>query len=213
MILSESEKNRIKGLYGLVTEADTAPPPDESVLIAKKNPFKYDEYKEARQLYSNKLKDGDLFFKINDIDEFVNYSFTHNKKIANEFVKELVGKTIRLNYKNGEDKIFEIIDIECTNGDFDGLSLYFNLKMKNEQGDIISDGLSFRYSFGFIAQFENQKTTSDKIANFLESLVDKMIKTTGIRRHTNAFLPNSNLDLVPDEYFEIREIKREKTDF
>ena len=208
MILSESEKNRIKGMYGLVTESESAPPPNESVLIAKKNPFKYDEYKDARRFYNSELKDGDLFFKINDTKDFINFVYEYNKKMATDFVKDLIGKKIRLEWRDGTDRIYEFIDLKCVDGDYDDYQTSFDIKMKDDKGEIVTSEMSMgRYGINMLG------TKTSKLDDFMKPIGNKLIKTNAVRHSVDAFLPSSKLHLAPDEYFEIREIKREQTDF
>jgi len=188
MILSESEKNRIKGLYGLVTESEaSAPPPDESVLVAKKNPFKDVKFKDFIRGYSPKLKDGELFT-----------IFQPNKdKILSDINSKIYDKTIRLLSDIKTDKIVKIPKFTMIS--FDDLYDY-----------------NYQFNQNSISSLSSGQIHGDKI--YVNSRY-----TPNRYFYNNDYydLPENLLKLfndyiwhkLPDEYFEIRKIQREKTDF
>jgi len=191
MILSESEKDRIKGLYGLVTEADTsAPPPDESVLVEKKNPFNDVKFKDFIRGYSPELKDGDLFtiFK------------PDKDKILNDINSKIYGKTIRLYFSDyTTDKIVKIPKFTTISfNDLYGYNYGSNkisiasLSSEQYNGDTIHVNDRFK---GYRPRYVHNKRFYDLPENLLKIFID--------------FIWNK----LPDEYFEIRKIQREKTDF
>ena len=217
MILSESEKNRIKGLYGLVTEAETAPPPDESVLVAKKNPFKDKKFKDAWQTYKSKMVDGDLFYVVDKtaipklVEEFYNNNFK--------------GKTFRAGSYN-EDDIFKFNDF----GEIDMIDYYHpeqlifkNLKTKEEDMKT-KNGYDFHGYYIFSAPSYLPKLEfkiNDNYIGFMGKRQEnqpyfsfyKLIPENQINKFENMFKENLSVKNLPDEIFEIRKIQREKTDF
>lgn len=228
MILSESEKNRIKGMYGLVTESESAPPPSESVLLMKKNPFNapkeiYDRLtslvsyidgtrpknreKDKFNPYSKYLQDGDVFVVIN--------GNCLQKKLLETIKKGLsgiVGKRFR-----GSDDNFYII------GDKDRLDSkeispirvhMFNPMLKSvyflPPRVIIplQDSESVLYytpQDGFDGLINNGRHTPNLVDRETEQ---KLVNH--LDQHIKPLLHRNNL---PDDCFEIREIKREQTDF
>ena len=226
MILSESEKKRIKGLYGLVTEAETAPPPDESVLIAKKNPFNvsseiYDKLiYDTRtgigglagvgegiffRTYNEKLKDGDYFLKY-DRDCLTDFIW---KKIK-PLLDSLVGKNVR----GREDNFLhftEVSDIQSRliinslfkispNSIYAPTILHFYLKDDNDKTH------SFTY---YPARNPARNSFEDRFGKGLSpDSQDKLLKFL-----SDELNPLLDIKKLPDSCFEIREIKREKTDF
>ena len=210
MILSESEKNRIRGLYGLVTEADAStPPPDESVLVTKKNPFKYDEYKDFRQPYSKKLKEGKKFFTIAD------GQYDNIKKDLDEYLKKSInGKTFRASFYNkSSDKLYKFGD----NFDLKGVDVSWNSFTERElnNSDIINT-IFFSHNKQIYPKTETYLTTKTSgypayiNLGYETHKFDKWMYPISnfLNQKTSEFIVNS-----PDEYWELREIKREKTDF
>ena len=65
--------------------------PEESVLVTNKNPFKYEEFKDARRVYSPELKDGDRFYKFDDSG--------YNRNNDDKLKEKIDDKTIRIGDK------------------------------------------------------------------------------------------------------------------
>jgi hypothetical protein len=207
LIITEEEKNRIKLLYEVAT------PPSESVLVANKNPFKNDEYINARRLYDSKLKDGDLFYNYNrDInDEYIkNYLINYYKPL-------FMNKTVR----SDDDNTFTIKDVSVwahsyfdlehpnyNTGNLFKLYLIFNdekgscINVNPVSGEITNcpptpDIPGLEKSGMLIKNpFKNQITANDKVFKFIKSNLPKFQKSE-----------------YPDEGFEIRKISRSNTDF
>ena len=210
MILSESEKNRIRGLYGLVTEAETTPPPDESVLVDKKNPFNDRNFEKARQPYRSSLKDGDLYVNI------------HTYKMG-EFVKKqlsdlLVGKTFRM---VSDDVIMKFGDIN-----FVGLINWDKMNWL----DISLNG-NIGQNINIIEKIYFDEVNDNTFLDYIELFTYK--GNSGVNKMVGQYVKNQKrydagygdmdkmdeilkpftLPNLPDEYFEIRKIQRKKTDF
>jgi hypothetical protein len=208
MIISEQERSRIKSLYGLLTESA---PPNESVLVANKNPFKYSEYESAQRIYESSLNDGDMFFTINPtIKEYL-------KSIFLPTYKSFIGKTIRIVNK---DQILKVdgytypMDISLSSGystkvtPFSDLYILFKYMINGTLYPASYKPSSDRIGLPEIGGFGNNSpfTKSDpEISNFLLQ-VGESIKSVYMDRL-------SNIQEIPDEYFEIRKIERQKTDF
>ena len=203
MILSESEKNRIKGLYGLVTEAETAPPPDESVLVAKKNPFNYEEYKGAIRGYSSDLKDGDLF--TNTFLPFGDYSVSDYVK--NSMDENFKGKDFRFISKS-YDSINQYKDIKFYGPKIQNNITYYTynnrvimfFKKHMTKIDINLQSGEFKY-FTNVGTGESVETNYTKLSKESENKILTILRKI------------FNIKNIPDECFEIRKIQREKTDF
>jgi hypothetical protein len=207
LIITEEEKNRIKLLY------EATPPPSESVVVANKNPFKYEEYKNARRPYSPELKDGDLFYTFNK-----NVTDNYGKTYLIDFYKPLLlNKTVR----GTDDNTYTIKDISTWFGSAldlqypdSNLNSSFKLYLIYDKpnGSCINivpnskeisncpdtSQLSFLKGSGTLIEnpFDTQITVSDKIITFLKSKLPHVLKSD-----------------YPDEGFEIRKIQRRQTDF
>ena len=193
LIISEEEQKHIKKLY----EAETTPPPSESVLVVNKNPFKYNEYINARKFYGSSLKDGELFFKKTD---------GFNKYIQEELSKKIEGKTLRGMWNN-RDVVIQIntlfvftkddgvVGTQCVN------SLKFNGLIDGSE----QNSINYFINPGTEITFEQTL--------FYRSLGDATIKLVNPQSFKSVIFSVSNWNLIPDEYFEIRQIKREQTDF
>jgi len=225
MILSESEKNRIKGLYGLMTEAETTltPPPSESILIDKKNPFKYSQYENARKEYSKDLKNGERFYVINESK--IEDDLRENIRVfGNEFLKSLNGKSFR-----EDDNIYKInssivseVDSKSNFGGGGVRSIELN-----PINLTINDGKPIQYT---TRTWLNKDTSNffDETKNSLNFSVGTLVFDLYFFGQLNDHIDNQNInlswqnfinnklkpiDFLKDDYFEIREIKRQETDF
>jgi len=232
MIINENEKNRIKSLYGLLTESA---PPEESILVANKNPFKYTDLNSARRQYSPNLKDGDLFFVL--------------KKDATNYI-EGIFTPLYLSFSNKTIRISNTDDILKIKSKYDNLyrSTYISI---NQENKIVSN-VTFTYSIGeevlrdpsgsvsigyqkikvldepqdftvtcnstgqdlsitikkYLSRIPSNELQQrfPEIYNALTQIGEKMKETYKSRYVTI-------IDQIPNEYFEIRKIERQKTDF
>ena len=202
IIISESEKKNILSLY----ETNTAtPPPSESVLIVNKNPFKYSEYESARQTYSSNLKDGDMFYML---DNF-NFEFYKNNLIEGfsiNFLNGLNNKTVR-DIGNGYDDIITFygpLELENRHSLSNSLWNLGNMKLKYndgvpKKGEVYLNFKSELSDNNFELRFNN------KSFNKINELFNKQYK--------ESVVPKLKKENIPDEYFEIRKIQRQQTDF
>jgi hypothetical protein len=186
IIISESDRKHIKKLY------ESAPPPSESILVANKNPFKYDEYIDARRRYTKDLKDGDMFYQLN-----VNTYYRIQRKFETNFMNDLMGKTIR---NTSRDLIYEFINFK-----FD----YETFVTVRIDGEREPSKVKFRFIY--------QNSEPSKI-QFKESLLSDefdfpQLNDMFIKKYNEIVKPQLQLNNIPDEYFEIRQIKRQQTDF
>jgi hypothetical protein len=213
IIISESDRKHIKKLYESKIES---PPPNESILVIEnKNPFKYDEYTDARREYSKDLKDGDLFYVIK-YPNFRKYVVEKFKPLYNNFI----GKTIRIKSKD------DIVMIQPNHREVsympriilkDG-SISFHYKIEGYDysiyvlyndnkfnGSIVRDEyentiIKKKYPMEYV-----RKETYFEIYDALYSISENMKK-----EYLNIF---NDLSSIPDDCFEIRQIKRQQTDF
>ena len=164
--------------------------PEESVLVAKKNPFKYEEFKDARRVYDASLKNGDRFYQHFHWD----YNSSVFYKLGDEIKKALQDKTIRI----GDDirKIIVLASTEDIKILINGWSYYLEIeRFINSQTEIkIVDEYSRRAEDPYIFK---QKVIP--IIQLVQSIIDK-----------NKLVPTEERE---DEFFAIREIQRKDTDF
>jgi hypothetical protein len=199
LIITEEEKNRIKLLYE-VTETKTTVPPDESELVVKDvNPFRYEQYVDARRLYSPELKDGDRFYK------YKSYEFDEDIKKESE-IKLSPKKTIRLNDVDAiitpsEPKIYyDHIKV----GLFPG-AYTFNILL-----DVYLDKHYFdSQDYKNLKEFEQQNIKS--LEPYIEYL-RKELKNY-LDKYNKYIKQKTDLQDVPDKYFDIYKIKLKQTDF
>ena len=203
IIISESEKNNILSLYETTT---VAPPPSESVLVVNKNPFKYPEFESARRTYSSDLKDGDMFYTVN----YLRYIGMIESPFNSEFVNNLVNKKVRI-----DDRILEFINPivkESTNFGGPGPKIgEINVK---EEEEIKPYTIHLRKNYDkdnfYINFFPKEKTY--KYSNYYSFSVES-INNLYNKEYQTKVQPRIELNNVPDEYFEIRKIQRQQTDF
>ena len=203
LIITEEEKNKIRLLY-------ESTPPDESVLVTNKNPFKYPEYESARKPYSSSLKDGDLYYVLNyKADETI-------EELLKPTYDSFIGKTIRRLRSDEISKIkpitgTEIIyDIPLNKSLMGGLYIYYVLGYGNYpiEGDPVTVHITEKGDIdisGYYRRGEINKDIEPEIYNALYTIGSEMKK-----KLTEII---SNPSQLPDDIFEIRKIQRQKTDF
>ncbi len=188
-ILSEQEKLRIKSLY------ENAIPPDEFEVVGYINPFREKKYFPYVHVnYSPSLKDGDLFYDLQNIDYF-SYSMEKYTKCIKDFLKpisselsDLIGKTVR----TGDDSIQKISEIIVRLGELVGAlhpSTKLILTSLKDSDDIIP--------YKIYVLDENQKRVENQNLNDV------------IRKR----LPQITAKDLPDCLFELKKVKRIQTDF
>jgi len=196
VIISESEKKNILSLYEQIKFP--IPPPKNSILIYKKNPYKYDELSNARQSYSTKLKDGDMFYILGLLPDEYNEEKIINK-MNDEFGKSLINKTIKDPTTNEVFTIKEyypgnypkIGQFKLDNNSLISMDLIFNQGKGNNVTIKIYESIGTFYIIPKLSEYYND--------NFLDKLISNLEK--------------SNIKNIPDEYFEIRKILIPQSDF
>jgi hypothetical protein len=189
-IISENERKHILSLY----ESNMIPPPSESVLIANKNPFKYPEYESARRTYSSDLKDGDMFYitiKKHNYERKIEIEF------YDDFVKGLYNKTARY-----DDNIYRFLSP--------------NTDTPYSIGIQVNDGNINDYSLGVYEQWSVTNISFNIITKGFgqpSSISIPSITELFNKQYQQIVTPKLQIENIPDEYFEIRKIKREQTDF
>ncbi len=208
-IITESQEKLMLQLV----EAELGP--EESVLVAKKNPYKYEEFKDARRRYLPSLKDGERFF---EFDKELNEEFGENK-IVDFYKTLLLNKTVRGN----DDKTYTIKDIKANYYPTDleyayptvtrppryYFHLYLNFDDIGELGACATVGFDKPAAnceiiklTGSLAKlnvqepYKEQIYVSDKLLQFLDENQPKFSRAD-----------------YPDEGFEIRQIQKQNTDF
>jgi hypothetical protein len=194
------------GIKSINESSSSTPPPDESRILINKNPFKYPDYEKARQVYSSKLKDGDVFYTTND--NFIPYM----KKIFTEFYNDYLGKTIR---DNENDKIVTIKQytkgynspwVEYFHNKYDPIQvgtvemIYY---MGNSIANIkFSKGNNGSETLGGYTSVSNPFPERDKVLNIIKENLKKYYNTVF-----------QDLSQFPDNVFDINLVQRQKTDF
>jgi len=219
LLITEEEKNRIKSLY-----ETTTPPPSESVLVANKNPFKDSEYVTARRVYTPKLQNGDLFFEIVNESKYREYASDQNSKMIDEFVSGIIGKTFRENDEN-----YRIDDLKLSDNQVggDGGSKFYNFTLTNVNNNQTYNGLMT--ILGYLENTQSKSTIrfhfKEKQSNglyYLEpqklnEVYSQYVITNCIQEKLDGFYSPTtswlSINKIPDEYFEIRKIERQKTDY
>jgi len=199
LIISETERKNILSLY---EATNVTPPPSESVLVVNKNPFKYPEFENARKTYNSELKDGDLFYIVQN--------YKYEKKITTEFnqnfIKDLYYKSAKYDdiiYRFISPNVNESttsypygigkIGIQVNGSDIENYSVRrARTKVENE----------------FIIDFEKNNKSGLNNSIWIPSIQQLYNKN-----YKEEVLPKLKIETVPDEYFEIRKIQRETTDF
>lgn len=201
LIITESEKKQILSLYEENTNT-SIPPPSESVLIANKNPFRYSEFESARREYSPDLKDGELFY----ISKKYQYGVELEKKFNQQFIKDLYNKTAKYDdviyvflspYIHESSSIsfpYKIGDIRIEiNGDY--TQNYFVKRTNSRDGS-------------FIIDFDKDNNSGLYTKVWIPSIQELYNK-----KYKEELSPKLKIENIPDEYFEIRKIQRQQTDF
>jgi hypothetical protein len=205
--------------------------PEESVLVANKNPFKSEAFKNVRDGYYSSLKDGDLFYEIKeDLKPFCEKLYEENLEIVKKIIPNLEGKTIRIS----ADVIYKIIKVNAILGTEGNILFKVLVKIDDSEFAEYTGELASRldrpYSFsGSFDEITFSEVKFDKrnmviITEFDESYFTLPLEKAngGPIKFFRTDFCSSNLlqngvtfgiEEVPDEYFEIRKVQRQKTDF
>ena len=197
VIISESEKKNILSLYEQTKFP--IPPPKNSILITNKNPYKHEEFFKARQTYSTKLKDGDMFYIVGLLPDEYNREKIMSK-VNDEFGKSLINKTIR---DPNTNEVFTVK--EFYSGSFPKIG-----RFKLDNNNLIDMNLSSNSGGNGV---EVRITEAGDITGYY--VIPKLSEY-----YKNNFLgklfseaEKGNVENLPDEYFEIRKILTPQSDF
>lgn len=216
IFINESEKNRIRFLY----ENKSLPPNESEIVVEKKNPFKYQEYINARKEYSPNLKNGDMFYVSNGLQvPSTFYSVFLSQYVPNrdskfyynlfkDIFKDFMGKTVRLvdNDQIINIKKFDVNVADSSINVFGGLPnnpvSLLDLRI-NKNGNVkTKEGLR---DLRNLTDEEKQKHLN--LINYSLKLLDEL------QKKVEYFSNIENFKEIPDEYFDIYRIKRQETDF
>ena len=165
--------------------------PEESVLVANKNPFKYEEFDDARREYSRELKDGERFYVFNDT--------LFRKDMYPKLKQKFDGKTVRIN-----DKI-QTIRVQDTSNNFFSIVVDDYVLFFDTEGNLLNMEFTF-------AQDPKSPQHLRKVPDFMQSAFLRLYKTF-LDNVQKSIKDEFKLEGIDDKYFEIREIKRNITDF
>lgn len=198
LIITEEEKNNIRLLY-------ESTPPNESVLVANKNPFTNNEYSGAKRFYSGDMKDGDLFFKTKDT--LVPY-------LKSEINRSFEGKSAKQVchwYEKNTDKLENVTDLTLPLPKCE-----LSIKTEMWEGNLGTTPLK-SLSWQVSPTLPNDKRiyiegegiiwNSDFELTYRKCVLGDPIKVTSVVKSITDW------SKIPDQYFEIRKIQRQKTDF
>jgi len=193
----------------------TTPPPQESVFVINKNPFRDTQYISARRLYSPQLKDGDLFYELSD-----NYRrYVEDSSPFVNLYNSFVGKTIRLK-KN--DRVINIssLGISYINLSDDSIcngaitftynigGTYYSIISITKWGKTVFDCRKDGKYFDMGFPWGSSEINKDEIGEVYDVLVNIS------NRMKDMFLTYfTESSYIPDEYFKIKQVKRQQTDF
>ena len=215
LIISEEEKKGIMVLYETTTD-------NSSILIANKNPFRDNEYVNARKRYSTNMKYGDLFYNFKDLEKYRAFSEKFNNEKIDEFVKSIIGKTFK-----GDDNIsYKIEDLKLKDTSY-GASHYNYIltNLSNSEklsgimtilgylsGKDITSTIRFHYN-----ERKPDGTTFNEPVGLNQFYSDYVLENCLQNMTSLKFpmIPDSEklkIEKVPDEYFEIRKLQTPKSD-
>ena len=225
LIILESEKKEILSLYeqssSLYKNDLFAEAKRESFLIVKKNPYKNNEYVNARQYYSKNLKDGDLFYILGLLPEEYNKE-SNIKKVTDEFGKSLTGKTIRIPSDNTVFTVDEFIPSEKVTDITKFKSNFGNVTSGNYKeyhiGTLKSNNNKYGLELDLVETPTNTNTSKIKLKledGVVSEEIPKLSKyfTDNFLNKLLSEVSKVELKNIPDEYFEIRKVLRRKSDF
>jgi hypothetical protein len=233
LFITEEEKSRIKLLYEIAS-----PPPNERELVIKdKNPFKDDEYIDARRAYSPVLKDGDRFYETKNIggygdwhsnDGYDKKYFIYKNVFEPILNDNINGKTVRISYN---DKITEVSDVRINSDDKNNLTLElkmyiyvdynkygtqaFNEIHISDNGVKLYTPASSNTFGGQTYNFSSRETVlPEELKKDLTPFIDyckKLMKE--YKDKVTYYKDINNYKEMPDEHFDIYKVVRKKTDF
>ena len=185
--------------------------PEESVFVANKNPFKEEEYRGARQLYSEYLSTGDLYY-ILDTEGACKFINNKNLETVKKVIPSIEGKTIRY-----DDKIYTIGKTNTNIGMGSDANIIVQVELKDSSSGV------FRTFSGFLST--KYRGDTEPSFDILGVRIEKEFVIIPLRKAygsdisvlSNNFCSSGypqtiGLENVPDEFFEIRKIERIKTD-
>jgi hypothetical protein len=217
-IISEEEKNHIRTLYeqGWVGQQNTS----DYELIDKKNPFKYENLKNARKFYDKTFnwsnttsKEGDQYYfydkkKVDDYLSPILNSF-YDKLLLNKsvrgknddvYVVKMTSPKLGVDQLIDSDRLFIILNLIYDKQGYGSRVSITNNEVENVQvSDVarkVNQQINKKTGLNSTEMFTNNVDVSDKLLNFLKKN-----------------LPPIKKEEIPDEFFEIRQIKKRQTDF
>jgi hypothetical protein len=211
-VITEDEKKEIMKLYEQYSSS-------VSKLIAQKNPFSNQEFKNATRSYNTKLLNGELFSQWTPRIYFEMIDYLNEKLDGKTFMysfeKEGKWNEVKLEFQKKPDMAFGenwvIVTSLKINNNFDTFgtqpvlnSLILQVRLKdfeNHQFDMNMDLKNISKFFVDKYKILRSQQTQTIAGSQWEKLYNYLV---------NEPLKPSNL---PDKMFEIREVEKSKTDF
>jgi hypothetical protein len=193
---------------------------EESVIVANKNPFRHEEFKDARREYNSSLKNGERFYVldksyIKNIDEEIS-------QIKKDFLSNLKGKSLRYSLSDFEGTTYYeyMVGNLFSRGKDKFKNMICRLRFNDEINRVnfecrLDDNTDYTFE-NSLTSFKNDGIFWDVVPGFGTSYlsfngVNNLYKTQ-IANTIRDLEQKQVIQIIPDEFFEIREIKRENTD-
>ena len=174
---------------------------------------KYSEYESARREYSKDLVDGDLFYKVIKLNEYWRgiesniFSYYNGNSIR--LLSDVIAKvTFIPSVTSGTPSIYVKFNRECPEEYLknDKYFAEFKLEYSGERDRLFigeNGGAGIFHFYTFSGGWQPATNVPD---TFISRISNDLKKYIGLKE-------NFKLETLPDEYFEIRKIVRETTDF
>jgi hypothetical protein len=211
-VISEEEKKSIMKMYEQYSSSN-------SKLVAKKNPFNNNQFKNANRSYNSQLTNGELFTewspRINfEMIDYLNEKL-NGKTILYSFEQQGKKNELKLEFKKNPDLLLDENWITITN-------LIMNENFDTFETQPVVNSLILQ---GRLVDGENHQFNLDMVSKNIHKFFVDRYKITRREQFQSIsgsqweklynFVVNELLkpSTLPDNMFEIREVEKSKTDF
>jgi hypothetical protein len=211
-VISEEEKKSIMKMYEQYSSSN-------SKLVAKKNPFNNNQFKNANRSYKSQLTNGELFTewspRINfEMIDYLNEKL-NGKTILYSFEQQGKKNELKLEFKKNPDLLLDENWITITN-------LIMNENFDTFETQPVVNSIILQ---GRLVDGENHQFNLDMVSKNIHKFFVDRYKITRREQFQSIsgsqweklynFVVNELLkpSTLPDNMFEIREVEKSKTDF
>jgi hypothetical protein len=211
-VISEEEKKSIMKMYEQYSSSN-------SKLVAKKNPFNNNQFKNANRSYNSQLTNGELFTewspRINfEMIDYLNEKL-NGKTILYSFEQQGKKNELKLEFKKNPDLLLDENWITITN-------LIMNENFDTFETQPVVNSIILQ---GRLVDGENHQFNLDMVSKNIHKFFVDRYKITRREQFQSIsgsqweklynFVVNELLkpSTLPDNMFEIREVEKSKTDF